>query len=165
MAIVELAAFLAFLPASFVAFYVWLLQSRKGSLPITTAEVAYDKHKFGHILNWDKYHLYIHGIPTLIISGEFHYWRLPDRSRWESILKKYRAGGFNCIRIYFHWGYHSPDEGIYNFKDNRDINYLLDLCEELNLYVLAAPGPYICAETQAGGFPIWVVEKVKKLRH
>ncbi|CAG8778061.1 12834_t:CDS:2, partial [Ambispora leptoticha] len=45
--------------------------------------------------------------------GEFHYWRLPDKSRWESILKKYRAGGFNCVRIYFHWGYHSPDNGIY----------------------------------------------------
>ncbi|CAG8513248.1 9890_t:CDS:2 [Diversispora eburnea] len=165
MAIVELAALLAFIPASFVALYVWLLQSRKGSLPITTSEVSYNRSKYGNILNWDKYCLYIHGIPTLIISGEFHYWRLPDRSRWKSILKKYRAGGFNCIRIYFHWGYHSPDEGIYHFDGNRDINYLLDLCEELNLYVLAAPGPYICAETQAGGFPIWVIEKVQKLRH
>ncbi|CAG8625660.1 3954_t:CDS:2 [Cetraspora pellucida] len=165
MAIPELAALLTILPAGLVAFYLWLLQSRKGSLPITTADCAYDKSKYGDILNWDKFCLYIHGKPTLIISGEFHYWRLPDKSRWESILKKYRAGGFNCIRIYFHWGYHSPDNGIYNFEDNRDINYLLNLCESLNLYVLAAPGPYICAETQAGGIPFWVVEKVKRVRH
>ncbi|RIB17023.1 Glycoside Hydrolase Family 35 protein [Gigaspora rosea] len=165
MAIPELAALLTVLPAGLVAFYVWLLQSRKGSLPITTAECAYDKNKYGEILNWDKFCLYIHGKPTLIISGEFHYFRVPDKSRWESILKKYRAGGFNCVRLYFHWGYHSPDEGIYNFEDNRDIDYLLNLCESLNLYVLAAPGPYICAETQAGGFPFWVLDKVKRVRH
>src|SRR4051794_30146495 len=150
------------IPTGLVAFYVWLLQSRKGTLPITTTECAYDRAKYGHILNWDKYCLYIHGNPTLILSGEFHYWRLPDRSRWENILKKYRAGGFNCIRIYFHWGFHSPDEGIYKFDDNRDIDYLLDLCEKLGLYVLAAPGPYICAETQVGGFPTWLA--AKKLR-
>ncbi|CAH1759076.1 14019_t:CDS:10 [Entrophospora sp. SA101] len=163
--IFELLALLAVVPTGLLAFYIWLLQSRKGTLEITTTECAYDKSRFGHILNWDKHCLYIHGRPTIIVSGEFHYWRLPDKSRWESILKKYCAGGFNCIRIYFHWGFHSPDEGVYKFDDNRDVEYLLNLCEKLNLYVLAAPGPYICAETQAGGFPIWLVEKADKLRH
>ncbi|KAF9585405.1 hypothetical protein BGW38_002553, partial [Lunasporangiospora selenospora] len=34
------------------------------------------------------------------------------------------------------------------------------------LYVLAAPGPYICAETQAGGLPIWLVNmRQLRLRH
>ncbi|CAG8469578.1 14698_t:CDS:2 [Dentiscutata heterogama] len=75
MVITELAALLTVLPAGLVAFYVWLLKSRKGSLPITNVECAYDKNKYGHILNYDKYCLYIHGIPTLIISGEFHYFR------------------------------------------------------------------------------------------
>ncbi|CAJ0847217.1 11622_t:CDS:2 [Entrophospora sp. SA101] len=163
--LIELLALLAVVPTGLLAFYIWLLQSRKGTLEITTTECAYDKSRFGHILNWDKHCLYIHGRPTIIVSGEFHYWRLPDKSRWESILKKYCAGGFNCIRIYFHWGFHSPDEGVYKFDDNRDVEYLLNLCEKLNLYVLAAPGPYICAETQAGGFPIWLVEKADKLRH
>ncbi|RIA85907.1 Glycoside Hydrolase Family 35 protein [Glomus cerebriforme] len=151
--------------AGLVAFYVWLLQSRKGTLPITTTDCAYNRNKYGQILNWDKHCLYIRGKPTLIFSGEFHYWRLPDRSRWESILKKYRAGGFNCIRIYFHWGFHSPDKGIYKFDDNRDVDYLLDLCEKLQLYVLAAPGPYICAETQVGGFPLWLAAEKLEIRH
>ncbi|GBC08608.1 hypothetical protein RclHR1_08250005 [Rhizophagus clarus] len=153
------------IPTGLVAFYVWLLQSRKGTLPITTTDCAYDRNKFGHILDWDKHCLYIHGNPTLIFGGEFHYWRLPDRSRWESVLKKYRAGGFNCIRIYFHWGFHNPDRGIYKFDDNRDIDYLLDLCEKLGLYVLAAPGPYICAETQVGGFPLWLAAEKLRIRH
>ncbi|KAI8386870.1 glycoside hydrolase superfamily [Blakeslea trispora] len=74
--------------------------------------------------------------------------------------------GFNTIRIYFHWGYHSPNEDVYNFEGNRDIEFLLDLCEELELFVLAAPGPYICAETQAGGYPSWLVAKRElNIRH
>lgn len=43
------------------------------------------------------------------------------------------------------------DQGVYHFTGNRNVKYLMELCEELDLYVLAAPGPYICAETQAGG--------------
>jgi hypothetical protein len=102
----------------------------------------------------------------LIQSGEFHYWRLPDKNRWKSMLLQYKQGGLNSIRIYFHWGYHSPAEGVYHFDGNRDVEYLLDLCEELELFVLAAPGPYICAETQAGGHPSWLVAKRDvRLRH
>ncbi|CAO3568468.1 unnamed protein product [Mortierella alpina] len=140
-----------------------------GSLKhIHTQDTLYDKNKYGHILDFDKHSLIIHGQPTLILSGEFHYWRLPDRSRWRPILEQYRSAGLNCIRIYFHWGFHSPAEGKYIFDNgsNRDIDYLLTLCEELGLYVLAAPGPYICAETQAGGFPIWLAAKREvRLRH
>ncbi|KAF9566186.1 hypothetical protein EC968_003839 [Mortierella alpina] len=135
---------------------------------IHTQDTLYDKSKYGHILDFDKHSLILHGQPTLILAGEFHYWRLPDRSRWRPILEQYRSAGLNCIRIYFHWGFHSPAEGTYNFDQgsNRDIDYLLNLCEELSLYVLAAPGPYICAETQAGGFPIWLAAKREiRLRH
>ena len=48
-----------------------------------------------------------------------HYWRVPDRNRWRPILQKYRSGGLNAVRIYFHWGYHSPNEGVYVFDGNR----------------------------------------------
>ncbi|KAI7850100.1 glycoside hydrolase superfamily [Circinella umbellata] len=72
----------------------------------------------------------------------------------------------NAIRIYFHWGYHSPAEGVYHFDGNRDIDYLLNLCEDLGLFVLAAPGPYICAEVQAGGYPSWLIAKRElRIRH
>jgi hypothetical protein len=91
-------------------FYVYLRRKNLGQLPISTQSVAYDHESLKHILTWDKYCVYIHGKPTMIISGEFHYWRLPDRSRWETILRQYKAAGLNTIRIYFHWGYHSPSE-------------------------------------------------------
>ncbi|CAO3624966.1 unnamed protein product [Mucor fragilis] len=149
----------AIIPVVLGGFYFYAHQRTFGHLDISTSSVAYDRTRYHDLLDWDKYALTIEGEPTQIHSGEFHYWRVPDRERWSPILKQYRAAGFNTIRIYFHWGYHSPAEGVYNFDGNRDIEYLLSLCEELNLFVLAAPGPYICAETQAGGYPGWLVAK------
>ncbi|MFW9773188.1 MAG: beta-galactosidase [Candidatus Thorarchaeota archaeon] len=108
---------------------------------------------------WDKYSLKIDGKRVFLIGGEFHYWRCPDRDRWQDILTMYKNAGLNCIRIYFHWGYHNPNEYKFYFTDNRDIDYLLTLCEQLGLYVFVAPGPYICAETNAGGFPGWLLAK------
>ncbi|KAI9487122.1 MAG: glycoside hydrolase superfamily [Benjaminiella poitrasii] len=156
----------AIIPVILGGFYFYAHQRTYGNLDISTSSVAYNRTQYHDLLDWDKYSVQIEGIPTLIHSGEFHYWRVPDRDRWLPILKQYRSAGYNTIRIYFHWGYHSPDEGVYNFEGNRDIEYLLKLCEELNLFVLAAPGPYICAETQGGGYPSWLVAKRElNIRH
>ncbi|KAF9905128.1 hypothetical protein EC991_002014 [Linnemannia zychae] len=167
MAIIATSAVLALAGISAAAHQ--LLEHRvKGKLThIHTSDTLYNKEKYGHILDYDKHSLILHGQPTLILSGEFHYWRLPDPMRWRPILEQYRSAGLNCIRIYFHWGFHSSRQGEYDFSTgNRDIGYLLKLCEEIGLYVLAAPGPYICAETQAGGFPIWLAGMREiRLRH
>jgi hypothetical protein len=120
-------------------------------------------------IEWDNYSLKINGKRIYILSGEFHYWRIPDHSRWEEILKGYKAAGLNAIRIYTHWGYHNPKEGIYHWDGNRDVNELLNICEKIGLYVFFTLGPYICAETNAGGFPLWLlakkVESGKKQRY
>ncbi|KAJ3371937.1 hypothetical protein HDU91_004803 [Kappamyces sp. JEL0680] len=163
-------SFLLIVPATAAAvlgFLRWLRLKNLGTITeITTGSVAYDELTFGHILTWDKHCFYVHGKPVWLLSGEFHYWRLPDKARWKDVLLQYKAAGLNCIRIYFCWAYHSPDQGVYHFDGNRDVEYLLSLCEELELFVLAAPGPYICAETQAGGHPAWLVAmKEVRLRH
>ncbi|GJD06013.1 Probable beta-galactosidase B [Galdieria sulphuraria] len=127
---------------------------------------AFRKETYASHLTWTRRCLLIEGKPIPILSAEFHYWRIPDRNRWKRILESYRSLGFNCVRIYFHWGFHSPRQGVYDFQGNRDIEYLLQLCEELHLFVIAAPGPYICAETQCGGFPTWLVAKREiRIRH
>ncbi|TPX36817.1 beta-galactosidase [Synchytrium endobioticum] len=137
-----------------------------GSLPITTSSTRYRKDKYGKHLTWDKYSFFVNGRRIVLCSAEFHPWRVPDHTRWEPILREYKAAGFNCIRIYFHWGYHSPNQGIYIFEGNRDMHYLMEICQKLEIFVLAAPGPYICAETQGGGFPIWLLAKKNvRLRH
>ena len=111
------------------------------------------------MIDWDKYSLKINGERIFLVGGEFHYWRIPDRDRWEYILRSYKSAGLNCVRIYFHWGFHNPSEDIFIFEGNRDVDYLLKLCEEIGLYVFVAAGPYICAETNAGGFPTWLIQK------
>ncbi|MEJ2250376.1 MAG: beta-galactosidase, partial [Candidatus Lokiarchaeota archaeon] len=58
----------------------------------------------GLSIAWDKYSLVIDGKRIFIRSGEFHYWRLPDRNRWRDILQMYKIAGLNTVRIYFHWG-------------------------------------------------------------
>ncbi|RUS14440.1 glycoside hydrolase superfamily, partial [Endogone sp. FLAS-F59071] len=161
-----LYALFAIVPIFLAAFYSFAHRRTHGILATTTTSVAYDHATHASILSWDRYTLLLEGRPTPILSGEFHYWRLPDRSRWEPTLRQYRSAGLNAIRIYFHWGYHSPKEGVYHFDGNRDIDYLLTLCSRLGILVLAAPGPYICAETQAGGFPTWLIAKRDlRIRH
>ncbi|CAO3667749.1 unnamed protein product [Rhizopus stolonifer] len=156
----------AVVPVLLGTFFYYTHYRTFGNLDITTSSVAYNRTQYQPLLDWDKYALQVEGVPTQIHAGEFHYWRVPDRDRWASILKQYRTSGFNTVRIYFHWGYHSPDEGVYLFDGNRDIEYLLTLCEEIGLFVLAAPGPYICAETQAGGYPSWLPAKRElRIRH
>ncbi len=127
---------------------------------------SYERAARASALDWDRYSLKLGGRRQVLFSGEFHYWRVPDRSRWRELLLRYRMGGLNCVRIYFHWGYHCPREGAAVWTGARDVDYLLKLCTELGLYVLASPGPYICAETSAGGFPGWLLEKRRvRIRH
>ncbi|MBX7057695.1 MAG: beta-galactosidase [Leptospirales bacterium] len=133
---------------------------------MTAQSLAYRRDLYGPILDWDRHSFKIRGRRVLLAGGEFHYWRMPDWQRWREILIRYRMGGLNCVRIYFHWGFHSPRRGVYRFDGPRDVAALLRICQELGLYVLAAPGPYICAETSGGGFPGWLLaDRAVRLRH
>jgi beta-galactosidase GanA len=109
-----------------------------------------------HTVTYDRHSMLIDGQRVLIQSGELHYWRLPSPSLWRDILEKYRAAGMNTVSIYFDWAYHSPSRGVYDFTGVRDVDLLLRMAEEIGLYVIARPGPYINAETTGGGFPAWL---------
>ncbi|MFL6119461.1 glycoside hydrolase family 35 protein, partial [Actinophytocola sp.] len=77
---------------------------------------------------------------------------------------KLKAAGFNATSIYFDWAYHSPAPGVYDFTGVRDVDRLLDIAEDVGLYVIARPGPYINAEADAGGFPAWLTTLSGKAR-
>lgn len=78
--------------------------------------------------------------------------------------EKIKAAGFNGISVYFDWGYHSPSPGAYDFTGIRNVDWFLDLANEVGLYVIARPGPYINAEVDAGGFPGRLVRLPANLR-
>jgi beta-galactosidase GanA len=109
-----------------------------------------------HEVTYDRYSLKVDGKRVLLWSGEFHYFRLPSQRLWRDVLEKIRAAGFTGVSLYFDWAYHSPAPGEYDFTGVRDVDRLLDLTEELGLYTVVRPGPYINAEVSGGGFPAWL---------
>ncbi|TAN08779.1 MAG: beta-galactosidase [Rhodanobacteraceae bacterium] len=109
-----------------------------------------------HAVTYDRYSLSINGQRTYIWSGSFQYWRLPSPGLWRDVLQKMKSAGFNAVTLYFYWGYHSPRDGVYDFSGVRDVDKLLDMAQQAGLYVIARPGPYIEAESNAGGLPGWL---------
>src|ERR1700754_2382868 len=132
-------------------------------LALATASLASEAPP-SHRIAYDRYSRTIDGKPTYIWSGSFHYWRLPSPDLWTDVLQKMKAAGFNAVEIYFDWGYHSPRRGVYDFSGIRDVDRLLDMARDVGIYVIARPGPYINAETDAGGFPDWLVTSAGKPR-
>ena len=115
-------------------------------------------------VSFDGYSFKVDGQRVYLWSGEFHPYRLPDPDLWPDIFQKMKAAGFNTASIYFSWGYHSPREGAYDFTGVRDMDRVLDAAQRAGIWVIARAGPYINAEVDSGGFPIWLSTKQVKNR-
>src|SRR5919202_4762131 len=127
-----------------------------GFVPPAAAAPVTTEARPAHTVTYDRYSLKVDGQRIFLWGGEFHYFRLPSPSLWRDVLEKIKAAGFNGVSLYFSWAYHSPAPGVYDFSGVRDVDLLLRMTEELGLYVVARPGPYINAETSGGGFPAWL---------
>lgn len=102
-------------------------------------------------------HIEIDGEKTLLISGAMHYFRtLPEQ--WKDRLEKIASAGFNCVETYVPWNLHEPKEGEYNFSGMLDLEKFISLADEVGLYVILRPSPYICAEWEFGGLPSWLLK-------
>ncbi|KAF2669124.1 family 35 glycosyl hydrolase [Microthyrium microscopicum] len=109
------------------------------------------------VVQWDRHSFLIKGERVFFFGGEFHYWRYPVPELWRDVLEKIKAAGFNAFSIYNHWGYHNPAPGVLNFKDGaHNFTSIMTMAKELGLYMFIRPGPYINAEANAGGFPLWL---------
>jgi beta-galactosidase GanA len=132
------------------------------SRPVTPQPVAPPRHVLlgtPKQVSYDHYSVIIGGRRVLLWAGEFDYYRLPSPSLWIDRLEEMKAAGFNAVSIYFDWDYHSAAPGVYNFAGVRDINRLLNDAQRVGLYVIARPGPYINAETDAGGLAGWLASE------
>ncbi|MGN6556059.1 MAG: beta-galactosidase, partial [Verrucomicrobiota bacterium] len=114
------------------------------------------------IIRYDGQCLTIHGQDQFIYSGTFHYFRCP-KELWRERFAKIKAAGFNCVETYIPWNLHEPaaPSSLTDFSqvDLRDFEDWLNLAESFQLYVIARPGPFICAEWNRGGFPGWLVNQ------
>lgn len=111
------------------------------------AEVTYDDRSF-----------LVNGSRVWLISGSLHYFRVPA-ALWRDRLLKAKRAGLNCISTYVAWNFHEPEEGRWRLDGDQDIVEFVQLAEELGLYVILRPGPYICAEWDFGGLPGWLTAK------
>ncbi|KAF2866138.1 putative beta-galactosidase B [Massariosphaeria phaeospora] len=109
------------------------------------------------VVQWDHYGFKVHGKRLFVFSGEIHYWRIPVPEVWEDLLEKIKAAGFTAFAFYGHWGYHSANNHTLDFETGaHDFSRLFDIAKRVGLYIITRPGPYVNAETTAGGFPLWL---------
>lgn len=95
--------------------------------------------------------------PFTVVAGAMHYFRVP-REYWRDRLEKLKACGFNTVETYVAWNMHEKEEGIFDFSGQLDLGAYLDLINEMGMYAIVRPGPYICSEWEFGGFPWWLLK-------
>lgn len=100
-------------------------------------------------------HFELNGKKFNIYSGAMHYFRIPHEY-WEDRLVKLKLAGFNTVETYVSWNLHEPKKNEFCFQGDTDIAEFVRIAQKLGLYVIVRPGPYICAEWEAGGLPAWL---------
>lgn len=104
-----------------------------------------------------KDQFYLGGKPFRIISGAIHYFRtVPEY--WRDRLEKLVNMGCNTVETYIPWNFHEPNKGEFLWDGLRDICRFIETAQELGLYMIIRPSPYICAEWEFGGLPAWLLK-------
>ena len=106
---------------------------------------------------------YLDGKSFKILSGAIHYFRIPEED-WYHSLYNLKALGFNTVETYVAWNLHEPTEGNFNFEGNLNIDKFLQTAQDLGLYAIVRPSPFICAEWEFGGLPAWLLTKDMRIR-
>lgn len=105
----------------------------------------------------------LNGRPFKILSGAIHYFRVAPTD-WYHSLYNLKALGFNTVETYVPWNLHEPRKGEYHFDGILDLEKFLLTAQELGLYAIVRPSPYICAEWEFGGFPAWLLNESTRIR-
>ncbi len=129
------------------------------TLALATCGLAARQFAHPDRIRYDAQSLFIEGKPVFIYSGAFHYFRCP-KELWRDRFQTIKNAGFNAVETYVAWNWHElkPPKGLEDFSEVnlRDLDDWLTLAEEFGFYVIIRPGPYICSEWDAGGFPQWL---------
>ncbi|KAJ8755478.1 hypothetical protein K2173_019276 [Erythroxylum novogranatense] len=106
-------------------------------------------------VSYDHRALIIDGHRRMLISGGIHYPRATPQM-WPDLIAKSKEGGVDVIQTYAFWNGHEPIRGEYNFEGRYDIVKFAKLVGANALYLHLRIGPYVCAEWNFGGFPVWL---------
>ncbi|XP_070675428.1 beta-galactosidase 7-like [Malus domestica] len=75
---------------------------------------------------------------------------------WPSLIQKAKHGGLNAIETHVFWNAHEPLRRQYDFTENPDLVRFIKAIQETGLYAVLRIGPYVCAEWNYGGLPVWL---------
>ncbi|XVE94635.1 hypothetical protein REPUB_Repub02eG0025900 [Reevesia pubescens] len=106
-------------------------------------------------ITYDQKAILINGQRRILISGSIHYPRSTPEM-WEDLIKKAKDGGLDVIDTYVFWNGHEPSPGNYNFKGRYNLVRFIKTVQKMGLFVHLRIGPYVCAEWNFGGFPVWL---------
>ncbi|GMJ07349.1 beta galactosidase 1, beta-galactosidase 1 [Hibiscus trionum] len=106
-------------------------------------------------VSYDSKAIVINGSRRILLSGSIHYPRSTPEM-WPDLIAKAKDGGLDVIQTYVFWNGHEPSPGNYYFEDRYDLVRFIKLVQQAGLYVHLRIGPYICAEWNFGGFPVWL---------
>ena len=106
-------------------------------------------------MRWNPQSFSIGGRDLILIGGSMHYFRVPPEE-WEGTFRRMHVDGFNVVDTVIPWSIHEPEEGKVDFST---LQRFFDLAQKYGLYIVARPGPYICAEFDQGGYPRWLSGK------
>ncbi|KAF8403035.1 hypothetical protein HHK36_011130 [Tetracentron sinense] len=109
----------------------------------------------GATVSYDHRALVIDGKRRVLISGSIHYPRSTPEM-WPDLVQKSKDGGLDVIETYVFWNLHEPVQHQYNFEGRNDLVKFIKTVAQAGLYVHLRIGPYVCAEWNYGGFPIWL---------
>jgi len=106
-------------------------------------------------IDFDGKGFMVNGKRTFIASGSIHYPRVP-RELWHDRLLRLKRAGFSTVQTYLFWNLQEPKEGQFDFSGQADFEEYLKEAQEVGLYATVRVGPYVCAEWDSGGYPVWL---------
>ncbi|CAH8363768.1 unnamed protein product [Eruca vesicaria subsp. sativa] len=110
---------------------------------------------YATIVSHDGRAITIDGHRRVLLSGSIHYPRSTPEM-WPDLIRKGKEGGLDAIETYVFWNAHEPTRRQYDFSGNLDLIRFLKTIQDEKLYGVLRIGPYVCAEWNYGGFPVWL---------
>ena len=138
-----------------------IVQQSSSSRHSVTGEVTgivwyHDVVGSGYTVTYDERSFLINNKRTTILSGSVHYPRSTP-GMWDHIFEEMINDGLNAVEIYVFWNIHEFKRGQeYDFTGPANLPLFIEKAAKAGLFVNLRIGPYVCAEWNYGGLPVWL---------
>ena len=109
-----------------------------------------------YTVTYDERSFLINSKRAIILSGSVHYPRSTP-GMWDHIFEEMVEDGLNAVEIYVFWNIHEFKRGQdYDFTGPANLPLFIEKAAKAGLFVNLRIGPYVCAEWNYGGLPVWL---------